>query len=214
MPPAADPMEEKRIVREGYNRIVDAYLATRSEETENIRLLEDLERRLPPGALILDAGCGAGVPVARRLARSFRVVGIDFAEGQLRKARVLVPRAGFACQDLSRLGFPQGTFDAVCSYYAVIHVPRREHADILRNFHRLLKPSGLALLCLGAEDLEADIEEDYLGSRMYWSHYDAKTNLGLMRTAGFSVIWSRIVADDTSPGSGHLFVLARKPQRV
>jgi SAM-dependent methyltransferase len=203
-------MEEKRIVREGYNAIVDAYLSTRSGDSENIRLLAELEDRLRTGARILDAGCGAGVPVAERLSRSFHVVGVDFAEGQLRRARILVPQARFACQDLSGLGFRKETFDAVCSYYAVIHVPRREHEGILRSFRRLLKPAGLALLCLGAEDMEADIAEDYLGSRMYWSHYDAETNLRLVRAAGFAVIWSRIVEDDTSPGSSHLFVMARK----
>ncbi len=203
-------MEKKQIVKAGYNAITDAYLATRNEESEDVKLLDDLVRRLPPNARILDAGCGAGVPVARLLSRFFRVVGADFAEGQLRKARILVPRARFVCQDIARFGFPGGAFDAICSYYAIIHIPRQEHEGILRRFHRLLKPAGLALLCLGAEDLEEDIEEDFLGARMYWSHYNAETNLRLLRACGFSVIWSRVVGDALSPGSGHLFVLAQK----
>ena len=78
------------------------------------------------------------------------------------------------------------------------------------NFYRMLKPSGLALLCLGADDLERDIAEDYLGARMYWSHYDAETNLNMIKECGFDIIWSRIVADATSLGSAHLFVLAQK----
>jgi SAM-dependent methyltransferase len=202
-------MNDKEIVRTGYNAIAARYLAERREDSEDVRLLDELVRRLPPDSCVLDAGCGAGVPVTRLLSRSHRVVGADFAEAQIRMARLLVPEARFVCQDLVRLGFAERTFDAVCSYYALIHVPRREHAAVLRNFRRLLKPHGLALLCLGAEDLEADVAEDYLGARMYWSHFDAETNLRLVRGCGLEVIWARVVADAASPGSGHLFVLAQ-----
>jgi SAM-dependent methyltransferase len=202
-------MNENEIVRAGYNAIADRYLAGRGEDTEDVRLLDDLVRRLPRGARVLDAGCGPGVPVTRRLSRRHRVVGVDFSEVQIRIACRLVPRARFVCQDLTRPGFPEGTFDAVCSYYSVIHIPRRNHEAVLNHFHRLLRPRGLALLCLGAEDLEEDVVEDYLGARMYWSHFDAGTNLRLLRGCGFSVIWTRIVADPSWPGSSHLFALAR-----
>jgi SAM-dependent methyltransferase len=202
---------DKEIVRQGYNAIADRYLAARSQDSADVRLLEELEKRLPPEAKILDAGCGAGVPVAKRLSERFAVTGVDFSEAQIRLARQLVPRARFALQDITRLSFPGDSFDAICSYYAIIHIPRKEHSKILRNFYRILRPSGLALLCLGASDLERDLEEDYLGSRMYWSHYDSETNLRMLREAGFHLIWSKIVADASAPGSGHLFVLAQKP---
>ncbi|PKK83571.1 MAG: methyltransferase type 11 [candidate division Zixibacteria bacterium HGW-Zixibacteria-1] len=203
-------MKNKETVRAGYNAIANAYLATRKPDSEDVRLLDELVQRLPRGARVLDAGCGAGVPVAQYLSRYFDVVGVDFAEAQLQLARQLVPQAQFVCQDLTELSFPDATIDAICSYYAIIHIPRKEHEAILNDFYRLLKPSGLALLCLGADDLEDDIVEDYLGARMYWSHYDAETNLGMIKACGFELIWSKIVADATSPGSGHLFVLIQK----
>ena len=109
-----------------------------------------------------------------------------------------------------QLSYPDSTFDAICSYYAIIHIPRQEHEGLFRRFFRLLKPSGLALLCLGADDLEDDIVEDYLGARMYWSHFDQATNLELLARSGFDLIWSRILPDATSPGPGHLFVLVQK----
>jgi ubiquinone/menaquinone biosynthesis C-methylase UbiE len=202
---------EKEIVRKGYEAIAAKYLAARSEDSADVPLLQELVQRLPSGARVLDAGCGAGVPVTRRLSETFSVTGVDFSEAQIRLARQLVPRAQFVLQDITQLSFPDGSFDAICSYYAIIHIPRREHRAILRNFHRMLRPSGLALLCLGADDLERDVEDDYLGSRMYWSHYDTETNLRILRETGFDLIWSRMVADESSPGSAHLFVLVQKP---
>ena len=58
-------MEDKAIVREGFNAIAASYLATRSEDSEDVRLLQELVERLPKGAQVLDAGCGAGVPLTR-----------------------------------------------------------------------------------------------------------------------------------------------------
>jgi len=113
-------------------------------------------------------------------------------------------------QDITELSFPDASFDAICSYYAIIHIPRKDHEALMQDFYRLLKPSGLALLCLGADDLEEEIVEDYNGAQMYWSHYDAKTNLNLVRACGFELIWSKVIPDATSPGSSHLFVLAQK----
>lgn len=173
-------------------------------------MLEELVERLPEGAKVLDAGCGAGVHVTKFLSKFFDVTGVDFAKSQVRLAHQLVPQARFICQDVTKLVFPDETFDAICSYYAIIHIPREEHQRLLWNFHRMLKPSGLILLCMGAGDLEDDINENYLNANMYWSHYDSKTNIKMLKDGGFSIIWAKIMEDSTSPGSSHLFVLAQK----
>ncbi len=202
-------MDEKTTVRAGYDAIAAKYLKTRSEDSEDVQLLQELVLRLPKGAKVLDAGCGAGVPVTRYLIKFFDVTGVDFAEEQIRLARQLVPGAHFLCQDITQLTLADNSFDAICSYYAIIHIPRQEHKELLLNFQRMLKPPGLALLCLGADDLEKDIHE-YHGTRMFWSHYDTETNLNLVKECGFAIIWSKVVADSTSPGASHLFVMAQK----
>ena len=205
-------MKHGATVQAGYNTIARAYLAARTTESADVQALARLTDVLPPGALVLDAGCGAGRPIAERLvAAGHRVVGLDFAVAQLALARANVPEAAFACQDLTALGLAPAAFDAVCSYYAIIHVPREEHAGILAAFYRALKPGGYAFLCLGAADLDDDTDDNYFGVPMYWSHYDAPTNLALLREVGFEVVWSAFVSDsleDSPPDAGHLFVLA------
>lgn len=76
----------------------------------------------------------------------------------------------------------------------------------------MLKPGGLALLCLGAEHSIDDFDEDFFGARMYWSHFDTETYLEMLKDCGFTVIWSKRVADSTCEGAAHLFVLAQKGQ--
>jgi 2-polyprenyl-3-methyl-5-hydroxy-6-metoxy-1,4-benzoquinol methylase len=203
-------MDFKKTVRDGYNTIADRYLDERTRDSEDVRLLGDFIGRLPANAKVLDAGCGAGIPISQILSEHFVVTGVDFSEAQIKLAKKNVPNAKFLCEDMTKLKFPENTFDGITSYYAIIHIPREEHQTLVENFHRMLKPNGFALLCLGAEHLIDDIDEDYLGARMYWSHYDAETYLKMLKDCGFSIIWSKRVADETCEGAGHLFVLAKK----
>ena len=202
-------MDRKEIVRKGYNKIALEYLNTRTDDSEDVLLLHELVKRLPKGAHVLDAGCGAGVPVTKFLSEFFEVTGVDFAETQIQLARTLVPNAHFLCEDITCLTFPDHFFDALCSYYALIHIPREEHEVVLQNFHRMVKPSGLLLVCMGSESIEEDLGE-YHGAKMYWSHYDADTNIRLVEDCGFTIIWSKIVRDSTDPEATHLFVLGKR----
>ena len=203
-------MKFKDIVRTGYNQIADRYLAERTADSEDVRLLSDFVELLADGAKVLDAGCGAGIPISRLLAEHFDVTGVDFSEAQIELARKNVPNAKFICEDMTKLNFPEDSFDGICSYYAIIHIPREEHLALLANFQRALMPGGVALLCLGAQHLIDDIDENYLGTRMYWSHYDSGTYIEMLKGCGFSIIWAKYVKDETCEGAGHLFVLAQK----
>ena len=200
----------KKTVKQGYNAIANRYLAQRTRDSEDVRLINELIERLPANAKVLDAGCGAGIPISQMLSEHFNVTGVDFSEAQIKLAKKHVPKANFICQDMTKLDFPENTFDGICSYYAIIHIPREEHQSLLANFYRMLKPIGVALLCLGAEHLIDDIDENYLGTRMYWSHYDTETYLKMLKDCGFSILWSKQVADESCEGSGHLFVLMQK----
>jgi hypothetical protein len=55
-------------VRRGYDLAAPTYLADRPDDGDDVALLLDLAAELPPGAVVVDAGCGAGEPVARVLA--------------------------------------------------------------------------------------------------------------------------------------------------
>lgn len=203
-------MDFKKTVKDGYNAIAEKYLAERTRDSEDIRLLHELIERLPANARILDAGCGAGIPISQMLSEQFQVTGVDFSEAQVELAKKNVPNSEFICEDMTKLDFPDSTFDGITSYYAIIHIPREEHEPLLANFYRMLKPGGFAVLCLGAEHLIDEVDENYLGTRMYWSHYDTETYLKMLEKYGFSIIWSKHVSDATCEGAGHLFVLAQK----
>jgi 2-polyprenyl-3-methyl-5-hydroxy-6-metoxy-1,4-benzoquinol methylase len=203
-------MDYKATVKAGYNKIADQYLATRTMDSADVKLLDDFMELLSSDAKVLDAGCGAGIPISKRLAEHFDVTGVDFSEAQIELAKQNVPNAKFLCEDMTRLKFREYTFDGICSYYAIIHIPREEHELLLANFHHMLKTGGVALLCLGAQNLIDDTDENYLGTRMYWSHYDSETYIKMLKACGFAIIWAKYIKDESFEGAGHLFALAQK----
>ncbi len=213
---AAVTGEHKRVVEAGYGRVAESYLATKDpQDPLTLAALEELARDLPPGAAVLDLGCGAGIPATRWLVRSgFSVTGVDFSEKQLELARRLVPGATYLEADMTELGFEAATFDAVVALHSIIHVPRDEHPALLADVFRWLEPGGLFLATLTVTDFEGE-EEDWegWGAAMRWSHYDAEANVKMLREAGFE---ARFAEPRTGGGTGAdeetwLWVLARRP---
>lgn len=76
--------------------------------------MAELDQRIPSDAMVLDLGCGSGIPVARMLATAGRqVVGVDISDIQIGRARQLVPDAEFIRADAMAVDFAPESFDAV-----------------------------------------------------------------------------------------------------
>ena len=204
----------KRVVETGYDRVAERYLASKDAgDPTTLAALEEVARELPPDAVVLDLGCGAGVPATHWLAQRFAVTGLDVSARQLELARRHVPAARFLRADMTDLSFPPETFDVVVAFHSIIHVPRAEHPALLAKVHRWLKPGGsfLATWALGGWEGEEDDWEGW-GAPMRWSHHDGETSLELLRGAGFTI--ERAEARTTRGARGDeswLWVLARKP---
>ena len=205
----------RNLVETGYDRVAERYLATKDEQDPLvISALEEVASDLAPGSPVLDLGCGAGVPATRWLAeRGFDVTGVDLSERQLDLARRLVPGATLLKGDMTDLDFEPDTFDAVVAFHSIIHVPREEHPALLRKIRRWLKGGGLFLATLTLTDFEGeDGDWEGWGAPMRWSHYDANTNVAMLRDAGLHIVYAEPRAGGGTGKSGEtwLWVLARK----
>ena len=77
----------REVVRSGYDEIADRYLAARTTGGD-LALLPEVVARLSVGDAVLDAGCGAGVPVMTQLVDTgLEVVGIDLSSSFTRRWR-------------------------------------------------------------------------------------------------------------------------------
>jgi ubiquinone/menaquinone biosynthesis C-methylase UbiE len=141
----------KKIVEAGYDAIARTYLTWSAQIADDPRLhyLDEFDSRLDTGAKVLELGCGAGIPVTRKLAERHDVLGIDLSQQQIDLAQTNVPTARFEKADMTALDFPDGTFDGIAAFYSILHVPRAEQPALLAKIARWLKPGGLFLASLG-----------------------------------------------------------------
>ena len=208
----------RRIVESDYDQMAEHYLATKDpEDPLALRALEDLASLLPSEAVVLDLGCGAGVPVTRWLAdRGFAVTGVDVSATQLELAHTYVPDGTFIKADMTEVVFGPESFDAVVAFHSIIHVPRTEHPALLERVHRWLEPGGALLATMTVTDYEGRDEDwEGWGAPMAWSHYDREANVAMLREAGFEISYAEprtggVTGDETETW---LWVLASKKSR-
>ncbi|MGQ9474987.1 MAG: methyltransferase domain-containing protein [Actinomycetota bacterium] len=157
LPPETHPLVLSE--RDHYTEKVDYYLRMHATwcgspfyRHYHARFLDEL-RRLPPGSLILETGCGLGNDGLELLRAGYRLVETDVSPGQLAEARRLHYQSGFGerslhlLADASRLPFADASFDGLLMVASLHHLP--DPGKALSEARRVLRPGGL--LVLGTE---------------------------------------------------------------
>ncbi len=199
----------KRMVSAGYDRMADEYLKLFGVSLVRQRKLAEFIDRLPAKAAVLDLGCGAGEPVARILTEhGFEVTGIDASSGQIERARRNVPAATFVQDDMTSAEFAPQTFDGVCAFYSITHIPSEEHRDLVRQIARWLRPGGVFLASLGSTS--GDWSGTWLGTPMFFSHNDPEEARQVVRDAGLILELAEPIEQDNERAT-FLWITARKP---
>jgi SAM-dependent methyltransferase len=98
------------------------------------------------GRDVLDAGCGVGYGTDRLAGVARSVVGVDLDTATIAYARQRYAHdnVDFRVGDLAALDLPDDSFDAVCAFEAIEHVPDRDR--VLAELARVLRPDGTLLV--------------------------------------------------------------------
>jgi ubiquinone/menaquinone biosynthesis C-methylase UbiE len=106
------------------------------------------------GRDVLEAGCGIATDGAQFARAGSRYTGLDFSPTALDLARRRFELEGlqgaFVRGSVTDLPFPDASFDLVYSNGVIHHVP--ETARAVREFHRVLRPGGRALVMVYHRD--------------------------------------------------------------
>jgi SAM-dependent methyltransferase len=206
----ADP---RNVVADGYNQMAERYAAWAAGsvvDDARPRYLAALLERLPPGARVLELGCGGGGPTTQHLAARFALTGVDISARQIELARVNVPSAELIRADMTQVALPAESFDAVVSFYAFGHLPYGDLPMLLRKIGTWLRPNGVLVATMSGAD-PGTIEPNWLGVPMYFSGYEPSDTRRFIEEARLEIESFReeAILEDGRP-TGFLWVIARK----
>lgn len=209
----------KRVVQNGYNSISHNYRSDDDAPPNHIKWTDILINDIlpPPPASVLDLGCGCGIPVVQRLAAAgYAVTGVDISEVQIQRAKQLVPtgtfiRADMTSPDLLPIGEEKDRFDAVVSFYALIHIPIAEQPELIKRIGNWVKKGGTSMLIVGISPWTGEAKgwcSSDPETRMWWSHGGLEDYHGWAKDAGFEVQDEWHIPEEGN--DGHQLLLLRK----
>ena len=201
---AAQPQDD---VCRRYEGIADWFAATRfaGEPPMEQAYLTAVLAELPPGAAVLDLGCGTGEPLAGYFIRAGRtVVGLDGSPAMIAKCRERFPDMTWIVGDMRRLALGR-TFGAVLAWDSFFHLAYDDQRAMFAVFAAHAAAGGLLLFTSGPDHGEATGVMDGVA----FAHFSlaAAEYRSLLLRHGFAVL--RHVVTDPDCGE-HTVWLARK----
>jgi ubiquinone/menaquinone biosynthesis C-methylase UbiE len=205
--------DPKRVVKDGYDRLGPRYLewTLSVDPVHRVEYQAAAMQLLEPGSLVVELGCGPGVPTGQLVTEHHQLIGVDLSASQLSQARVNVPAALLVLADMSHVEFASSGVDAVLAFYSIIHLPRDDQVRVMAAVARWLRPGGVFALNLGTNNDPGGTYSWVDDVPMFWSAFDPQTALAMVSDAGFEIIRNEVLENfEDDQIVRFLWILARK----
>ena len=93
---------------------------------------------------LLDIGCG--ISAQADMFRAYQYVGADVNQPRLCRGLTKHAWARYAAQDIGRMGWRDGTFDAILCLEVIEHLPISARPALMHELFRVLGPAGAVVL--------------------------------------------------------------------
>ena len=190
-----------------YDKIAGWFDSNRTRALIERPYLEALAQAVPPGASILDLGCGTGEPILRYLVeRGHTVLGVDASAAMIDIASARSQGTRFVVGDMRQLALDE-TFDAVIAWHSLFHLPHADQRAMFRTFAQRLRPGGVLVFTSGSAEGETWSENG--GEALYHASLGLADYRSLLETHGFQVL--RLAVDDAACGGATVWIARLQP---
>lgn len=190
-----------------YDEIAGWFDEHRSRALIEKQYLDYLVQALPPGAAILDLGCGTGEPILRFLAgRGFALTGVDASAAMIAIARGRFPGTRFVVGDMRELTLDR-KFDALIAWHSFFHLPHDHQRAMFAAFAHWLHPGGILVFTSGSAYGETWSENG--GEALYHASLDTGEYRSLLERHGFTLL--QHAADDAACGGATVWIAHYRP---
>jgi SAM-dependent methyltransferase len=205
-------------LRDSYDRVADEYAARIYHELDHKPLDRELLDRFADALRgqgpVCDLGCGPG-HVARYLhERGVDVLGVDLSPRMVELACQLNPGIAFRQGDMTSLDVEGAAWSGIAAFYSIIHIPREQVVDVLRELRRALRPGGLLLLAFHQGDETRHLEEWWDRPVSLDFHFFERAEMeGYLKAAGFALEQTneRPPYEGVEAQTQRVYIFARNP---
>ena len=146
-----------------YDQVAAQYAEKFKEEMDDKPFdrdcLDHLVREVGNLGPICDMGCGPG-QIARYLHhQGVDTLGVDLSPRMIVEAGRLNPEIPFHQGDMLSLPDADNSWGGIAAFYCIIHIPREQVVEALREMKRVLKPGGELLVTFHIGNEVKHIEE-------------------------------------------------------
>lgn len=152
---------------------------------------------LPPGARVLDLGCGSGRDAARLAAAGYDVTVADGSEAMLASATTLHPELTGRTAHVvlpAPLPFPAAAFGGVMSWAVIMHVHETDVPAVFAELARIVAPGGVLGYSVNTERSGLDAAGDDERGR-HFTCFPARSWEKLHEGAGFTTFFAEETDD-------------------
>ncbi|SCE64183.1 class I SAM-dependent methyltransferase [Micromonospora mirobrigensis] len=153
-------------VAQSYADLLRDALAGEPFQRGVLALFAELARAQGAGP-VADVGCGPGRITAYLDGLGLDAFGVDLSPAMIDVARRDHPELRFEVGSMSRLDIADESLTGLLAWFSLIHVPDDEVPAVLAEFHRVLRPGGVALFGFFAGDGSRLKTQGYGGHPMH-----------------------------------------------
>ncbi len=162
----------------GYEGVAAEFLAGRGRAPSTAvgaREVREWAGTLPPGAAVLDLGCGTGLPITQALMTAgLKVYGVDASPSLVAAFRHNFPDTPIACEAVQDSAFFNRTFEAVIAWGLIFLLLPEDQRHLIQGVGGCLVPGGRFLFTSSAgveplvwNDAMTGLESRSLGAAAY-----------------------------------------------
>ncbi|MBK9168587.1 MAG: class I SAM-dependent methyltransferase [Bryobacterales bacterium] len=136
----------------GYEAVASEFVDRREQSSIGVATVRTWARSLPPGASILDLGCGHGVPISMALINDgFEIYGVDASPSLTAEFRRRFPDMHVVCEAVEDSRFFERTFDGIVAVGLMFLLPAEVQRALIRKVAAALNPGGSFLFTCPAQ---------------------------------------------------------------
>ena len=196
--------------KEFYEKYADDF-EEKTKERQKENWIESFTKLLPSNGKVLDLGCAYGRDSETFSQKGFEVVGVDFSEAFIAKAKQRVPQAKFIAGDIREVAFGKKEFDGVWASAILLHISKEDTEKVLNNLHDSLQAGGVIFLGMYLGEGEGLVKDNrYEGVEKYYSYFSEEALKGLLQKHGFSIVTSVTRPKDSYERNDVIELIAKK----